>query len=65
MKIKIREELKDGLGKNTLLSAEDAKLINDFLKKVKSELEKNWYLSFVRFNFCKKPVYLKQFFSIS
>jgi|TARA_B110000967_G_scaffold202429_1_gene241265 hypothetical protein len=41
MKIKIREELKDGLGEKTLLSAEDAKLINDFLKKVKSELEKN------------------------
>lgn len=41
LKIKIREELKNASEKDTLIKPNDAKLINDFLKKIKSDLEKN------------------------
>ena len=37
----IRKELKNGSEKDVLLSPADAKLINKFLLKIKSELEKN------------------------
>ena len=40
IKNKIREELKNGVEKEVLISPEDAKLLNNFLKKLKSELEK-------------------------
>tara|TARA_B110000902_G_scaffold242569_1_gene294027 strand:+ start:358 stop:621 length:264 start_codon:yes stop_codon:yes gene_type:complete len=40
-KIKIREELKNGSKKNNLINPEDAKLINEILKKIKFDLEKN------------------------
>ncbi|MDC0215968.1 hypothetical protein OAJ75_02645 [Candidatus Pelagibacter sp.] len=35
---KIREEIKKGINKERYLSKEDAKLINDFLNKIKKEL---------------------------
>ena len=36
--IKIREEIKKGVKKERYLSKEDAKLINQFLKKIQKEL---------------------------
>ena len=39
IKDKIREELKDGLKKDRILSIEDAELIKIFLKKISSELK--------------------------
>ena len=41
VKIKIREELESGSKKDVLIKPEDAKLINKFLNKIKSDLEKN------------------------
>jgi len=41
IKNKIREELKNGAQKEVLLRPEDAKLLNNFLIKLRSELEKN------------------------
>ena len=38
IKEKIREEIKDGLNKERYLNQEDARLLNDFLNKIKSEL---------------------------
>ena len=38
IKEKIREEIKDGLDKERYLNQEDARLLNDFLNKIKSEL---------------------------
>ena len=40
IKNKIREELKNGAEKEVLINPEDAKLLNNFLIKLKSELEK-------------------------
>ena len=39
IKNKIREELRNGIKKEDLLNDEDAKLLNDFIKKIKSELD--------------------------
>jgi len=39
IKDKIRAELKSGVEKEVLINPEDAKLLNTFLKKLKSELE--------------------------
>ena len=41
IKNKVREELKNAITKENYLSEEDAKLINDFLNKIKSELKNN------------------------
>ena len=41
IKNKAREELKNAITKENYLSEEDAKLINDFLNKIKSELKNN------------------------
>ena len=41
IKNKIRKELKNGIEKDQLINPEDANLINNFLNKIKSELEKN------------------------
>jgi len=41
IKNKIRKELKNGIKKDQLINPEDASLINNFLNKIKSELEKN------------------------
>ncbi len=41
LKIKIRQELKDSSKKDSLISPDDAKLINKFLNKIKSDLEEN------------------------
>jgi hypothetical protein len=41
IKNKIRKELKNGIEKDQLINSEDANLINNFLNKIKSELEKN------------------------
>ena len=38
IKENIREEIKDGLDKERYLNQEDARLLNDFLNKIKSEL---------------------------
>ena len=38
IKEKIREEIKDGLDKERYFNQEDASLLNDFLNKIKSEL---------------------------
>ena len=40
IKNKIREKLKNGAEKEVLIDPEDAKLLNNFLIKLKSELEK-------------------------
>ena len=40
IKNKIRKELKNGAEKEVLINPEDAKLLNNFLIKLKSELEK-------------------------
>jgi hypothetical protein len=40
IKNKIREELKNGAEKKSLISSDDAKLLNNFILKIKSELEK-------------------------
>tara|TARA_X000001036_G_C20674562_1_gene803686 strand:- start:1050 stop:1316 length:267 start_codon:yes stop_codon:yes gene_type:complete len=40
IKNKIRQELKNGVEKEVLLDPEDAKLLNNFFIKLKSELEK-------------------------
>lgn len=37
-KIKIREEMKNAIKKDDYLKAEDARLINQFLEKIKSEI---------------------------
>ena len=37
-KEKIREEIKNGLSKENVLSKEDAKLLNQFYEKIKKEL---------------------------
>ena len=37
----LREELKNAVGKENYIKPDDAKLINQFLKKIKEELEKN------------------------
>ena len=39
IKDKIRDELKSGVEKEVLINPGDAKLLNTFLKKLKSELE--------------------------
>lgn len=41
IKSKIREELTNGIEKDSILSAEDAKLIRDFFKKISSEINSN------------------------
>ena len=38
MKNKLRDELRNAVSKENYLSPEDAKLINDFINKVKEEL---------------------------
>ena len=38
---KLREEIKKGIKKERYLSKEDAKLINEFLQKITSELKDN------------------------
>ena len=38
-KEKIREEIKNGLSKENVLSKEDAKLLNQFYEKIKKELD--------------------------
>jgi len=38
---KLRDELKNAVQKENYLSPEDAKLINDFINKIKSELSRN------------------------
>ena len=40
IKNKIRNELKDGIKKEKLISSEDSKLLKDYLMKLKLELEK-------------------------
>ncbi len=40
IKNKIREELKNGAKKESLINTEDAELLNNFIIKLKSELEK-------------------------
>ena len=40
-KDKIRQEIKSGLEKENYLGKEDAKLLNDFINKIKSELIAN------------------------
>ena len=39
IKSKIRDELKTAVNKENYLTQEDAKLINDFLNKIKKELD--------------------------
>ena len=39
-KEKLRNELKNAVSKENYLTPEDAKLINDFLNKIKGELSK-------------------------
>jgi hypothetical protein len=41
IKNKIREELKIGIEKEVLINPEDGKLLNNFLFKLKAELEKS------------------------
>jgi len=41
LKNKLRNELKNAVEKENYLSPEDAKLINDFLNKIKKELSNN------------------------
>ena len=41
VKNKVRDELKNAVQKDNYLNPEDAKLINDFINKTKSELSKN------------------------
>ena len=38
-KEKIREEIKNGLSRESVLSKEDAKLLNQFYEKIKKELD--------------------------
>tara|TARA_X000000950_G_scaffold121761_1_gene152683 strand:- start:4357 stop:4617 length:261 start_codon:yes stop_codon:yes gene_type:complete len=38
IKEKIREEIRDGLDKDRYLNPEDAELLNNFMNKIKSEL---------------------------
>ena len=40
IKNKLRDELKNAVNKENYLSADDAKLINEFINKLKSELSK-------------------------
>ncbi len=44
VKNKVREEIKNAISKDRYLEVEDAILLRDFIKKIKSELElnKNW-----------------------
>ena len=39
IKEKVRNEIKDGLKKDRYLSKEDANLINDFINKIKKDLD--------------------------
>ena len=41
IKNKLRDELNNAISKENYLNEEDAKLINDFLNKIKSELKNN------------------------
>ena len=41
VKNKVREEMKDAINKDKFISDEDAKLINKFLEKISSDLNKN------------------------
>ena len=41
IKNKIRSEAKTAINKDTYINPEDAKLINNFLDKIKSDLEQN------------------------
>ena len=41
IKSKLRDELKNAVKKDQYLSDEDAKLINDFINKIKKELSNN------------------------
>ena len=41
VKDKVREEMKDAINKDKFISDEDAKLINKFLEKISSDLNKN------------------------
>jgi len=41
IKDKIREELRIGIEKEILINAEDAELLNNYIIKLKTELEKN------------------------
>jgi hypothetical protein len=41
IKDKIREELRIGIEKEILINAEDAELLNNYIIKLKAELEKN------------------------
>ncbi len=41
VKNKVREEMKDAISKDKFISDEDAKLINKFLEKISSDLNKN------------------------
>ena len=41
IKNKIRIELKNGVKKDDLINPKDAKIINKFLEKIKTDLEKN------------------------
>ena len=40
IKNKLRDELKNAVNKENYLSADDAKLINEFINKLKNELSK-------------------------
>ena len=52
MKNKLRDELKNAISKENYLSPDDAKLINDFINKLKKELStSNKYKT--------KPLYIK------
>ena len=41
MKSKLRNELKNAISKENYLSPDDAKLINDFINKIKQELSRS------------------------
>lgn len=41
LKNKIRSEMKDGIDKEILITKDDARLINDLLKKITSDLKEN------------------------
>ena len=40
-KIKIREEMENAIDKESFISKEDSLLINRFIEKIKSDLDKN------------------------
>ena len=41
LKSKIREEMKNAINKETYINPEDAKLINQFINKIKEDLKKS------------------------